>query len=126
FGGSLAAAAVLPPLAGSVLEGKGRLAVASACVLGVGFGAVLFYAATQTLIQLTVPDHLRGRVMGIWMIVYSGSVPLGSLWTGRLASSFGVTTAMVISATLCLIVALVGIFSKNLFHEERRAEPPGE
>lgn len=126
FGGSLAAAAVLPPLAGSILEGKGRLVVASACVLGVGFGAVLFYAATQTLIQMTVPDHLRGRVMGIWMIVYSGSVPLGSLWTGRLASSLGVTTAIVISASLCLVVALVGISSKSLFHEDKRPEPLGE
>ena len=44
----------------------------------------------MTVIQFAVPDHLRGRIMGIWMIVYSGSVPLGALWTGRAAQSWGV------------------------------------
>ena len=57
------------------------------------FGAVVFYAATQTLIQDAVPDHLRGRVMGIWMVAFSGSVPLGSLWTGLVAHGWGADVA---------------------------------
>ena len=61
----------------------------------------------MTLIQLAAPDHLRGRIMGIWMIVYSGSVPFGALWTGRVAQSWGVSFVMGFSAVLCVVVGLI-------------------
>lgn len=111
FAAFLAASAVLPALAGDLYAGRGRLAVASFCMLGIGFGAVVFYSATQTLIQLLVPDHLRGRIMGIWMIAFSGSVPLGSLWTGRLASSQGVPFAIGVSSVLCLAVVIAAMLT---------------
>ena len=82
FGGCLAGAALLPSFFPPASTGSARLVAAAVCLLGAGFGAVLFYSSSMTLIQLAAPDHLRGRVMGIWMIVYSGSVPLGALWTG--------------------------------------------
>ena len=88
-----------------------RLWIASGCLLGMGFGAVVFYACALTVIQLGVPDHLRGRIMGIWMIVYSGSVPLGALWTGRAALSWGVAAVMAFSASLCVVVGLVVLAS---------------
>jgi len=99
-----------------------RVLAASVCLLGAGFGAVLFYAATQTRIQLVVPDHLRGRVMGIWMIVFSGSVPLGALWTGRAAAAWPVSTVMGFSAVLCFCSALAVAVSGVLAREA--AEPP--
>src|SRR5262245_1346385 len=49
-----------------------------------------------------VPGHLRGRIMGVWMIVYSGAVPLGSLWAGELANRHGVAAVLELSAALCL------------------------
>jgi predicted MFS family arabinose efflux permease len=101
FAGSLAAAAVLPEGFPSWL----RLALASCSLLGAGFGAVLLYASSQTIIQLTVPDLLRGRVMGIWMMVYSSSVPLGALWTGRAAQWLGVAVIMGLSACVCAATA---------------------
>jgi len=107
FATSLACAAILPPLVGHLWPGPARLVLAAGCLLGIGFGAVMFYSSTQTLIQSAVPDHLRGRVMGVWMIVYSGSVPLGALWTGRLALNVGVTRVMGLSAGLCLVIGLV-------------------
>ena len=61
----------------------------------------------MTLIQLAAPDHLRGRIMGIWMIVYSGSVPFGALWTGRVAQSWGVSFVMGLSAAFCVVVGLM-------------------
>ncbi len=84
-----------------------RLAAASVCLVGAGFGAVLFYSSSMTLIQLAAPDQLRGRIMGIWMIVYSGSVPLGALWTGRAAQSWGVALVMGFSALACVVVGLL-------------------
>ena len=88
-----------------------RVLAGSLCLLGAGFGGVLFYAATQTRIQLVVPDHLRGRVMGIWMIVFSGSVPLGALWTGKAASIWGVSAVMGFSALLCFVTAVAVLVS---------------
>ena len=107
FGGCLAAAASFPAFLPLVSNGPARLVAASICLLGAGFGAVLFYSSSMTLIQLAAPDHLRGRIMGIWMIVYSGSVPLGALWTGRVAQSWGVSFVMGLSAVLCVVVGLI-------------------
>lgn len=81
-----------------------RLACAGACLFGAWFGAAFFYSSTQTLIQLTIPDRLRGRIMGVWMVVFSGSVPLGALWTGRAASIWGIRPVMSASALVCLAV----------------------
>jgi hypothetical protein len=77
-------------------------------------GAVFVYSSSMMLIQLAVPDHLRGRVMGIWMIMYSGSVPLGAFWTGRAAQSWGIGTVMGLSAVLCVLMALCATVSGAL------------
>lgn len=107
FGGCLAASALVPSLVSASPDSSARLVAASTCLLGAGFGAVLFYSSSMTLIQLAAPDHLRGRIMGIWMIVYSGSVPFGALWTGRAAQSWGVSFVMGFSALLCVAVGLI-------------------
>ena len=107
FAGFLGGAAFLPTWAGSLGTNSLRLGVAAACLLGAGFGAVVFYASAMTIVQLDSPDHLRGRIMGIWMIVFSGSVPLGALWTGRAAVRWGVDVVMAVSSALCVTVGLL-------------------
>jgi MFS family permease len=107
FGAGLAGAALSPAYFPPTSASSSRLVAASVCLLGAGFGAVLFYSSSMTVIQLAAPDHLRGRIMGIWMIVYSGSVPLGALWTGRVAQSWGVSFVMGFSAVLCVVVGLI-------------------
>jgi MFS family permease len=109
FAGFLIAAALVPSWFGASDQYRSRLVAASTSLLGAGFGAVVFYASAQTIIQLDSPDHLRGRIMGIWMIVYSGSVPLGSLWTGRAAVALGVDVVMAISAGLCVAAGLLAM-----------------
>ncbi len=109
FGGCLAGAALLPTLFPPASPGSARLAAASACLLGAGFGAVLFYSSSMTLIQLAAPDHLRGRMMGIWMIVYSGSVPLGRSGRDEWPSRGGLRSCMGLSAALCVVVGLIGL-----------------
>jgi predicted MFS family arabinose efflux permease len=83
-----------------------RVALAAGSLLGAGFGASLFYSSTQAIVQLTVPHELRGRVGGVWMTIFSGTVPLGALLTGRAATAWGVTPAMGCSAILCLAASL--------------------
>ncbi len=107
FGASIAFGAILPGQVAPGSAGGGPLTAASLCLLSAGFGAVLFYSSSMTLIQLAAPDELRGRIMGIWMIVYSGSVPLGALWTGRAAQWWGVAPVLAISALVCIAVGLI-------------------
>jgi predicted MFS family arabinose efflux permease len=58
---------------------------------------------TQSMMQLAVPDRLRGRAMGAWVFAI-GAAPLGHLEMGALAASLGVGTALGING-----VALIGI-----------------
>jgi MFS family permease len=124
FGGSLTAAVLLPTFFAQEPIGWWRLVAASACLLGAGFGSVVFYSSSMTLIQLAPPDHLRGRIMGIWMIVYSGSVPFGALWTGRVAQSWGVSIVMGFSAVLCVSVGLI-VWTSGVLAPARRVPMPG-
>ena len=42
-----------------------------------GVGGIVMAATANTVIQLRVPDVLRGRVMGIYLAVFAGSTPIG-------------------------------------------------
>ena len=50
-----------------------------------GFGAVMFMSTSNTLVQTSVDDSLRGRIMGIWSVGFGGSLPLGSFLAGWVA-----------------------------------------
>jgi MFS family permease len=86
--------------------------IALAGSVGVVFAlAFLLGAAQITLAQNALvsvhsatPDHLRGRVMGIWVMVFQGSGLFGSLLAGWLADILGVRPAMLVGA-----FALTGI-----------------
>ena len=127
FAAFLAGAAILPRWTGLAAGGPLRLAAAAVCLLGAGFGAVVFYASAQTILQLDSPDHLRGRIMGLWMIVFSGSVPIGALWTGRAAVAWGVNVVMAASAVACVAMGLVASVS-GILGPRKPGEPrnPGE
>ncbi len=59
---------------------------------------VAFMASSNTLIQAGVPDRLRGRVMGLWVLVFGATAPLGSLGMGFLAERVGLRPALAGSA----------------------------
>lgn len=50
-----------------------------------GFGAVMFMSTSNTLVQTSVDDALRGRIMGIWSVGFGGSLPAGSFLAGWVA-----------------------------------------
>ena len=97
-GASLALAALLP---GRVPHGL-ALPVATACMFANGLGTIAFFATAQAMIQADAPDEVRGRVVGLWMIVFSASSPVGSVLAGVLAGPVGVIPVLVGSAALCL------------------------
>ncbi len=72
-----------------------------------GVAFILVQNLANALVQSTVPDHLRGRVMGVFMLTFFGSMPLGSLLIGLAAHPFGPPLAVAVSAALLLAVAVL-------------------
>ncbi len=71
-------------------------------VISASFGAA-FLVSSMTVLQLIVPDALRGRVMGIHSITFS-LIPFGGLMMGALASAFTPPTAVTIGSLMSLLV----------------------
>jgi len=72
-----------------------------------GWGVIAMAATTNTIIQLTVPDVLRGRVMSVYTTVFAGSVPLGGIFAGGVAAAAGVPAALALGGVLALVTVAV-------------------
>ena len=112
-------ALVLAGLAPGWLDPKLRLPVAVALMFINGAGTIAVFATAQTLIQAAVPDAIRGRVVGLWMIVFSASAPIGSLCSGTLAEALGVVPIMVTSGLICVVVGTIVFLSGTLIPSPR-------
>ncbi len=77
-------------------------------IAAVGFTMIAFSANSNTALQTVTPDHLHGRVMSVYMVVFAGSVPLGNLFTGGLAHFYGASISLLVGACLSLVAAVVG------------------
>lgn len=82
----------------------------------VGLSSVIYSAATQTRLQVLVPDELRGRVMSLYTLVFAGSVPLGSLFIGAIAERISVEVAI----EICCALSAVGLLLALLYARRRR------
>ena len=72
-----------------------------------GFGMLLFFATSNTVLQTIVPDEMRGRVMGVWSLVFGAMIPLGSLEAGAVAHWVGTPFALAFGAIICAVSAAV-------------------
>ena len=72
-------------------------------LVALGFAGILFSTSANTQLQLTVPDALRGRVMGLYMLLFAGSTPIGGFLIGSLSNVIGVSLTLLICAGLCLL-----------------------
>lgn len=79
-------------------------AIALAAMFVAGAGAIWMAANGNTLIQSTVPDELRGRVMSVYTTVFAGSTPIGGIVAGALASALGAAAAIGIGGALTAVV----------------------
>ncbi len=84
-----------------------NLYVAMLCLAGAGFGMMLFFSTSNTTVQTIVPDEMRGRVMGIWALIFGGMTPFGSLEAGALAHYVGTSATLAIGACICALAAAV-------------------
>ena len=86
---------------------------------GMGFGVIAIAATANTTIQLIAPDHLRGRVMSVYVTVFAGSAPIGGLVAGSIASTSGAPAALLFGGAVSVAVAL-GALAATRGSGERR------
>jgi MFS family permease len=60
----------------------------------------------NTLLQISVPDKFRGRIMSLFMITFAGIAPFGNLIAGTLAQYLGVSSALLLSGCICAALFL--------------------
>ena len=85
-----------------------------------GFGMLLFFATSNTVMQSIVPDEWRGRVLGVWGMVFGGMIPLGSLEAGLLADWLGPSYALAFGAIICAIAGFVALIAIRRREAEER------
>ncbi|HEV2126729.1 MAG TPA: MFS transporter [Chloroflexota bacterium] len=60
----------------------------------VGLGATGYLTTSNATLQLRVPEHLVGRVMGLWVVMNAGMLPLGGLMLGWASVRFGLPSVI--------------------------------
>ncbi len=82
-----------------------------------GLTVISFTTAANALVQLRSDADMRGRVMGIYMLVFFGGAPIGSPLTGLVAEQLGTRVSMLaggaISAAAALAVAALAARRRN-------------
>ena len=89
-----------------LLAGSTSYPLSLLLMIPIGFGGVFMAATANATIQLHSPDGLRGRVMSVYTTVFSGSVPIGGIATGTLASTVGISLTVAISGGLSLLAGI--------------------
>ncbi|MFH1398006.1 MAG: MFS transporter [Candidatus Omnitrophota bacterium] len=80
-----------------------------------GWGNVSLFALVNTILQSTVKDEFRGRIMSVYMFTFAGMMPFGNLISGSLASKTGAPFAVMLGGVICLILFLaIGIRYSDL------------
>lgn len=105
----IALGAVTLGVAELVLAASSSFPVSLVAMFFVGVGGISMAATANTVVQLTVPDHLRGRVMSVYTTVFAGSTPVGGVLSGAIASSAGVPFAIGLGAVLSLATGLLSL-----------------
>lgn len=147
--GALQATAGMGALAGALylasrhsVLGLGRVVVVSAALFGVGLvafsrahalwlampmlllagtGMMVQTAASNTIIQTIVDEDKRGRVMSLLAMSLFGTVPVGSLIAGVLATRIGAENTILLGGTICAVAA--GLFLRALPGVRRAVRP---
>ena len=86
-----------------------------AALVGCGWGFMTLANTTNAMVQTYVNDELRGRVMGIYTLIFFGAMPLGSLLAGIMASWIGEPMTIALNALVLLDFAmLIWLFKPNM------------
>jgi MFS family permease len=97
------------------------LPLSLACLALTGMGGVLLMASSNTMVQTLVEDDKRGRVMSIFSMAFTGTMPVGNLLVGFLAGRWGVTATLMVNGAICIVIA--GLFFRSIPRLRAAAAP---
>jgi MFS family permease len=89
-----------------LLAPERSVAVVLALLLLGGICFSLWSANSNTLLQLEAPDHLRGRVIGLFFYGFAGTGSVGGLFSGWLADMGGTELAYAVAGSVALAAAV--------------------
>ncbi|MBW0115189.1 MFS transporter [Pseudonocardia abyssalis] len=72
-----------------------------------GFAALTFTTAANSAVQLSVEPAMRGRVMGLYILLFLGGTPVGAPLLGMLAESWGGRSPLVLGGVVTVVSVLV-------------------
>jgi MFS family permease len=72
-----------------------------------GFVNLVCQAMANASVQLAVDPELRGRVMGLYMLVFIGGTPIGAPIIGAITSHFGARTGMLVCGVVPAVAAVI-------------------
>lgn len=80
--------------------------LATLLIFGFGYAVTVCSVGSQTLVQNSIDDEMRGRVLSLWVAFTRGAPALGVLVIGWFASTYGLMWPNIIAGLLCLAGAL--------------------
>jgi MFS family permease len=83
-------------------------AVAGALLFVGGVFFTSYTANSNTVVQLASPDHIRGRVLGLYYYAWNGLAPLGALIVGWMCDRGGTELAFAVGGAAGLVMTVVG------------------
>ena len=78
-------------------------------LVALGISSISYIASTNTSLQMNSPMRLRGRIMGLYVVIFAGSTPIGALFTGFVAEGLGTVAMILIEGALCLLGVVLGV-----------------
>ncbi len=102
--------------------------ISAILLAALGAAGIVFSTSSNSLLQLIVPDHLRGRVMSLNVLLIMGSTPIGALIIGALSEPpLSVPVAILTCAILCVVgVAIAAVYYTRRPHPEQKREAVAE
>ncbi|CAA9327790.1 MAG: Uncharacterized MFS-type transporter [uncultured Friedmanniella sp.] len=128
FGASVAAFGVVLVVVGRDEPGRvlvGALVVAMVCLALAGGSDSVSSVFRQTILQSATPDHMRGRLQGVFIVVVAGGPRLGDLVLGAESSWVGEGWAAVLGGVTCMVVLtlVVGLQRRFLRYDALAPTP---
>jgi MFS family permease len=93
-----------------------------ALLIPFGFATLTFSTAANTMIQMSVSPVMRGRVMGLYLLVFLGGTPLGAPLIGWIGEAAGPRWSLIVGG-IASVLAAVGAAAYLAHRRQLHVEP---
>jgi len=98
-------------------------AVATVLLVVAGLSMALNAIMTNTILQTSAPDHIRGQVVGLYSFIVIGLAPFGSAQASWVGEQLGPSVAIAAGGAICLLVSVVVGWRMGLFQPAPAQSP---